>query len=842
MKTHPSLSSSNRRIGARRASLALGAALLLAWTPLTSGATEGARSLSAAGGSSKAQAYKTVAALSVELPQASDFNLRGTFPVPKGTFPRADGLVPFGVQGPDGVFYPAQMEPVSWYPKRAADGADVVEILAHVNRPAGMAPGQAAQYDIVDRPHASRSLRPTPAVSALLSQPRQILVRTRDVFGHLYELDLLYGGQSGKKILRDGRVALQFRAYGTLRPKTGNLGAPTGALSHMMGVHAYVTYWDRDDTVTLDLRFSNGASGASATPLNAPQQDMYFDSLELVVPQGWAVQQLFDDPFWGVAKTQGNQVVQPIVRPLSNGKMHIMHQRSQFHRRLVVAPSNQSAHAREVLRSAGLGFCVDGKNTQGQAYYSWWNPKTARYFPTNTRLPHLDWIPSSSVHQNLSTTLSSYENLLASGGSQGSYPILSKVLGWAHPWGVKYGGMTGGSEIYALDGVKTADAAEVDGYLVAEITHRMYVDRMPIAFYDQDGEPSRYEDWLQSNASVTYLPFNYFNVMAGSEQPPGWAGAPKFQADYVRQNNLDPNYESDLVGHSPIDQQHFIRWTRSPKVLAWLGNDALAKDDLALSAEAMFMSYTPYAVSASGYTAGSSLLADKEYATSNPGKGMAFGRGEAWSIDTVNAAYALGDPVFRMRAQSWFEEILDTVEMGQQSCTGIMQSIVSNALLGGQYHVRQAFEQALIEISFTGMLETVFKDRDPARAARMRTVLQNSIYSLVTGASWSSSQGGPWITLAVDDMNLQDSPFCGTIPPGGTSPGVEKNHSFSSLEFGMRLTQDPLFLQRSGEMMGVGPNASANTILKEFYKTYFSYLENRAPLIGALQLQATQQP
>jgi len=512
--------------------------------------------------------------------------------------------------------------------------------------------------------------------------------------------------------------------------------------------------------------------------------------------------------------------------------MHLMPKRSQFHRRLVLSPTGNDTQATEIARSAGLGFCVDGQNGQGQKLWSWWNVQTAQYFPTNNLLPDLNWIGESLVSSNQTSLLNNYENLLANGNNQGNYPIFSDVLGWAHPWGVKYGGMTGGSEIYPLDGFKAAFSSAVDGYLLTQITHRMYMDRQPIAFFNSSGDPSAVEDWLLPSP-IEHLPFNYFKILSGSDDPPNWSSSPSFQVNYVQQNGLAPPYEADLKGHAAIDQQHYIRYMRSPKVLTWLGNDAMAKEDILQSAEAMRLSYGRYPTSASGYVSGPSLLADINSVASKPGVGFAFGRGEAWSIDAVNAAYAIGSPAFRAKVLPWYSDVLDTVAAGQQSCTGIIQSIIIFSILGGQHSIRQAPEQTIIAVALTGMLETVLKDADPPSAARLQTVIQDSIYGLLTGASWHDPQGGPWISMAVDDLNPQTPPYCGYIPPGGTAPGVEKIHVHASLEFGWRLTGDPLFITRASQVMGTGQTPSA--ILVEFEKTYFSYLENRAPIIAALQ-------
>src|SRR5207302_287580 len=78
-----------------------------------------------------------VARLELAAPSTPDFVLRGTIPVPRGTFPRDDGLSPFVLRDVDGTLQPAQTEIVSRYPDDDA-GADVVEVSARVARPPGI--------------------------------------------------------------------------------------------------------------------------------------------------------------------------------------------------------------------------------------------------------------------------------------------------------------------------------------------------------------------------------------------------------------------------------------------------------------------------------------------------------------------------------------------------------------------------------------------------------------------------------------------------------------------------------------------------------------------------------
>ena len=144
---------------------------------------------------------------------------------------------------------------------------------------------------------------------------------------------------------------------------------------------------------------------------------------------------------------------------------------------------------------------------------------------------------------------------------------------------------------------------------------------------------------------------NFFLRLMKGPDPFGFDQAPTFQVDHVRGQRLNPAYEDELVAHNPIDLQHLVRYMRSAKVLAWLGNDALAKDDLLLHAELARLSYCELPNNAAGSYIPSTLYHDMQSVAQDPGRGFSFGRGEAWCVDVMSTAYSLGDAEFRSRTR-----------------------------------------------------------------------------------------------------------------------------------------------------------------------------------------------
>ncbi|HVS09066.1 MAG TPA: hypothetical protein VMS76_04260 [Planctomycetota bacterium] len=779
-----------------------------------------------ASGSIGAQA-PTVAILELGAPALTDFVLRGTLPVPARTYPRLDGLQPLAVIDSDGAIVAAQVEAVTAYP-RQSDGAAVVEVLARVKRPAGASPGDRIQYQVVEFPHPGGRPALTPAVRSLLGSKNGVLLSTRDVFGNEYEIDLLEG-KGSKRILRRGRAVLQTRQYGVMEPVAPQSGAQ-GTLPHMMGVHTYVTSISGEDVICLDLRLNNGSSGLDKNdPLDDPQAKLYFDELVVQVPAGWTVLQDLPDPFLGTPSTNGNKTVLPLVVPNNDGSMHVIGVQGQFHRRLALTLAGNEARAAAILGEAGLGFAREGSTPSGERLWSWWNPDTANYYPQRHRLPGLDHIGEGAARQKLGSDFALFSGYLASGGAQGTYPLHSGVLGWAHPWGVKYGGMTSGTEISLYDGMVVAYAASTPGYRLAQLMHRMYTDRHPVALYNKDGDPTRLAQWVITGATFSYVNMLFFLTPSPGPDPFGFNKAPTFQKDYVAQQGLQPPYESELLAHFPIDLQHLVRYTNSPKVLTWLGNDALSKDDLIQQAEISRLSYHDLPNSASGNAQVSGMLNDLQHVSAYPGTGLSFGRGEGWILDTMLCAYAIQTPAWRAEARPWFDTLTQMLRQGQSDCNGFIQSTVTSKILNGQWAARQSIEQAITEHALWGLKETVYRGVDPQKVYSIELVLKKSIHAMINYPAWVATQNGPWSHLAVGPVDPQLAPFCGYLPPGGAANGTDKSQTWSSFAYGYELTGDTTYLQRALEMAG------GSSLLPAVQAFKYDRLDKMAALLALAQ-------
>jgi hypothetical protein len=796
----------------------------------------------AAAPASPSAAAEVVGVLRVEAPATSSFLLRGTLPLPEGAWGDIGAKEPFVVLDYDGAAVPTQCEVVSRYAS-AQDGVDVAEVLARVTRPPGKKAGDKLQYEVAYQPHAVpanpgpsvaslKSVSSLPAnLKALLSNPYSIAIAARDVFGNAYvALPLL----SGKKtLLKHGPMEAELRVATSLVPAPPVSG-PQGTLPHHLGVTVYLTTNSKDSKLGIDLRFHNAHSGLDPNdPMDDPMGRLYFESITLYAPDGWFYVQDFLDPFLSlpVDLAFGYRAF-PLVSATSEG-LHGMDWQAQFHRRLMLVPDDKIVEASAQLRGAGLGFATRGASpTSGGPLWSWWNPQTARWFPQSHRLPSLEHASASELDGKLSSEFSQLQQSLQSGTATGTYPLLSKVLGHAHPYGIKYGGMTSGVEIHIYEGIQTLERASLAGYNTARIAMRMIADRMPNVLKNGDAEPSCVEDWLLPlGAGKYYVPFSCFNTPSLSGQDPfGVYAAPTFQTDYVESLGLDAPFVDELAGYDAFDLQHLIRYTRLAKMLVWLENDSLAKDDIKAQAEVFHLSYHQHYNSPGQYVQSTGLLHDLEYIAANGASGFSFGRGEGWGLDSAAAAYATGTNAWRSEHRPWLDEIAGALRDGQSACTGFIQSTLASKIFDGDLRARQIIEQAIVENALLGLIETVYRGKHAGWTADLEHTLRLSTYSMIHPMAWGPGQTSPWAYSAVGPKTEGAPPYCSLaeVPSEGHSSYMDNYQNWSSFAYGFELTGDPIFLQFAqmqigGDLPGYLLAAGADNV------------ENRAALLALVE-------
>lgn len=780
-----------------------------------------------------------IAMVEVELPDLDNFVLRATLPVPPNTWPAAQS--PAAVVDYDGTVIPAQVETVSRYADDSV-GADVIEILARVRRDPTLAPGTRTTYQVQFVPHAEPAYPSTASINDiisgpttiptnlenLLSNPANLRVLSKDVFGHTYETRPLLGANA--ELYRYGNAMTQVRTYDVMQPQSPVAGA-TGTLDHFFGVHSYLSVLKNEDILLFDVRFNAGPDGNDpSTTDDDPMGDLYFQNIEIQVPSGWVVLQDAYDPMFGNVYNGGGGKRYPIVKPIGDGTVHLMRAQRAMHRRLAIAPAAQAARAQVLLDQGGLGFAKEG-TLGGQELLSWQYAGVARYFPQAHYLPNLDHLGLSSLRATLTGEFQELRGHLENGTGESAYPLVVGNLGWAHPYGVGYGGMTGGAEIHLFQGVRTLAARSLDGYRRLMDLHRMYVDRGQPVLYHKDGRPTHIVDWLTHEATYSYVPFFFFNsVQNTGTNHFGYDAAPDFQRDYVSANTLEPAYQADLVGFQPVDTQHLVRYTRNPKALAWIGNDALSKDDLQMAAENFRLEYHEHYNSFYKHVQSSGLLSDIQEVEAHPGVGYSVGRGQGWGVDVNNAAFALSrDDSWRVERRSWFETIAQTLSDGQADCSGMIQSTVISHLFSSKYRARQSIEAAILENAILGMRKRVFEGVNAPVTAMLDDVLHDSYYGMISPMSWPASSPGPYSHLAVSSLDYV--PYCSPsqVPSDGIDGYIDNYQIWSSLAYAYELTENPQFLTMTTKML------PSNDLRGELESQGLENIYNRAAILALSQ-------
>jgi hypothetical protein len=753
-----------------------------------------------------------VAVLTVEAPASEEFLLTATVPVPAGTLTEGGLSVPLSVRNPDGVACPTQVEVVSRYP-RWEDGADVVEVLAHVRRPEGVEPGDRFEVEVGHNPHARKELITGSLAADLLNSPGALKLVAHDAFGHRYSADLLDGWanadddpeavRASTTVLRDGQVARTVRTHRVLLPEEPVSGTQA-TLPHLFGVHAYTTAWRGRNILSLDLQVHNGMDGLDpTTSVDDALTDLVFEDLQLRTPPGWQVAALVENPLHGPAANAGGWRWHRLIRARSDGKLHWFPRQGRMIRRLVVFHPTEQEAALDLLRSRWRGFVAPAENADEVECWSWWNPRTARFLAQNARLPELDHLDMAGLRSQQGTR---WGNLIQQvrEGTEGSYPFLSPALGWAHPWGVAYGGMAGGDEIWPMDGVVAAWTGSQAAYRTAQLEARCYVDRQPQSLYDLQGRPTQVEDLLVSGAQGPYVKCWFFERPNPDSDPFGFGEAPKHQNEHAQNAGLVPPYKAELEDWMHIDHQHLIRYTRNLKTLAWLGNDALSKDLLLAATEAVRLSYHQYPLTPYYQVQNSQLYARMLYVDQNPGIGFDFRRSQSWGLDAAACAYALGDAATRETLLPWFELVVGLLRDGQSTCTGNVMSAGFSEFFYQTYRLRQTFEEAFMTTLLRSLSTTVFGEADPERAAMAEQILLASATCTITPPFWDPAANKPRFRMGVGPWDGAEGEFCFNVPSDAFTEHHDSLNPLPMMAWASMLSGDELFQGRASQMLGGG--------------------------------------
>lgn len=422
------------------------------------------------------------------------------------------------------------------------------------------------------------------------------------------------------------------------------------------GFQAWFTVNADRRQVELVINWHNGSLPA--------KPDVYFTTATLDVPAGWSHTPFLPDP------TIGSQT---LVKP----DLHVLPQRMERSFRLVLHPDNEAPLV----------------ELEGWAVGDW---TRGGYMPQNIGLPDLSHtVIDLSVQKDLDFSL------LASNS-----PTLPGDIPVSHFWpaqGVKYGGMTSGTDIHHYEGVLPAVSAQSDGILSLYVEQLRYGSRQMGCIYEADGQPLRMDDYLNTDGS---RPWDiYANVFLSS--PP--KDTPFDFAD-TGSGSGTANYDPSV--YAPIDNQHMVRRTKANKALVWLTNDPLARQYCAMDAALARMTF---------YEGNGGEILPK----TSTGLGIAWGRGEAWAADIIVTAYATGKSEYRQRTANWFPSFISALERTQMP-NGLFSAMDDGKVADSppygdgttaDYWAHRSNEQILLAYALRGIQEVVGHNCGPAIAS-----------------------------------------------------------------------------------------------------------------------------
>ncbi|MFT5733322.1 MAG: hypothetical protein ACJAZN_001613 [Planctomycetota bacterium] len=784
---------------------------------------------------------RVVAKISIIAPEERSFILEATLPVPPGTFLEGQVSTPLALEIDDHEVT-TQIEVVSWYPD-PEDGADVIELIGRVRRPNDKEPGDEIEFNVIRARQAPQPFILSSQVEQLLTTPGAIRLTANDLHGNGYTADLLAKVRAGDLSVtspRRGTFIRESRSHELMVPDAGAGSGSSAPYPHLLGVHVFARSYAHQDFLALDLTLHNGVFGKSASPLDDAICDAYFDSLDIHLPTGWTMAWAIENAAYGDPRSEPAGFVQSILRPLRYGQFHNVPQQAQFNRRLIIARGATAlARGQRILTRQTRGYCVPSDTPPNQItdpeneLWSWWNPITSRFLTSNTRLPVLTHITRSAVIAELQTEYDIVHDQVRT-GREGGYPMTFPALGWAHPWGVQYGGMSGGDEIQMLPGIREAWARHPVALRLLEQHSKAYIDRQANAIYQLDGTPPILEEHIQLEGTANEYVDGYFYLKpAYSDNYFGFNQADWSMAETAYLTARVPYYEKDLKDFRPIDFAHHTRYLNPQLGLVWLANDSLAKLQLEMTSSAFRFSFHKYDNSFYNSIQGTGLLRRMLDVSAYPGRGASFGRPEAWALVGSIAHYVTTrDMPKRARMRTWLEDVARTAAAGQSACTGNPTAVAIGKAFKGAYHARQSFEVGFMLNAAHSLRTSVLDGIRPGLAAMMQDYVIQGAYSTVRAPFWNTQANAQYRVIAVRPRFLHLPEFCFTIPANGyqESPYFDRTTAMAAWAYAFEATGDGIFLQRAVEALGQSGNALVEL---ENYGTFLLY--EMAPLLSTLQ-------
>lgn len=749
--------------------------------------------------------------------EAPTYVARGTLPLGPGWTWEPD--CPFALRRNDSVY------PCQWWPVALDNDGNlaVVELAATVPGKPDLGPDpDPIEFEVVRRSDPYKFLLPDldPNLLDIVDSLGKLRLQINDSHGNIYAAPITQPLTSPDfEVEVVGRSKLVIHTDAQLQLVKA---AKPGALPRLGGIQAWITLYDSSPVAELDLRWHNATVG----PVEHMTPNVLFDSVELVMPLGMRATPRWplptSGPVYDVNLAGRTKSALPLVA--EGATPHVLRQRGNLTWRVAVHPQGVDELVEDFIARRGWGTV---RGSQG----GWQDPYSRSWLAQRTLLPDLShW--EDQMEQELEDTRTQIETAFANGTPYYYTDGGVGQMGPFHSIGVKYGGMTSGSEIFQTPGADLIWTAEPDGLFKYEALHRMVHDRQYGWFYDQAGELlTGFHLVPTSNA----LPINVFNnefLDISNNGALGFELVPDTYADVQPR----PTYEDDMLGTDPYngldqyDTQHGIRATYPSKVLVWAANDRMARHDLIAQASMWHMELHD--------GPGGRLRNIVTWGAQHPNVAGEFGRGEAWAVDGLAHWYALGTPAERTLLDPWFDTVVEALA-GIRTPLGVFYGNRTGKItdyydFNGQYAITQWFEHEILLHSLTCMLESWAPDA-PTEVTLADWLVEGTLACWNTG--WKQGTNGTYEQQAVAwmDPNLAAFATPEAIPANGTGGGPDQDQLAGPVGLALVYASPDQAVDLLSMAQAITEDPNPLMGLESLY-TYYLAIENRAPLVAWLQV------
>jgi len=579
-----------------------------------------------------------VARVKVHNPAAEalrDVVIRGALPLPADYDKPINALA----LAERGKALPTQVSVFATYPgsdaKHPVGRPEVVQLAARV----GALPAGFKEFDVValDSPvPATTTSMPLPWAAWLNAKAPPVVIEATDAFGNRYRAEPLDKARL-IETRQAGHVLIERVHQATLTP-VSEADPDKPALKRFLRVRAYLTVYTGQSRPSLALMIHNGS-------IDHPNGTMYYRDIRVGVakPMAAAVwRKRFGPAADGTITGDKDYTWIPCPPPHPDGKVFVMPQGAAGVLRMTVyAPAGKARAA--LLAENAPRFVPVPKD----ALFSWSNPATARYDAPKWPMP-----------------LRLGDNALAQADKAVAARLASPTLGWdltylrakptparramghAMPAGVAYGGMTGGSGIHYVFGVRAALTGHNGAIHMHTLLADRNFDRQHVHLFYDDGRPYTYSRHVAEANGTKVFDWPYTH-----RGWPEWRAADpacKVHAEHVKAKDLLAPEAKTLLRYMNHDDQHLSRVFDAVPA-AYLACDALNRDRLVtLGAQACWKKNIYPIRTMPKFGGWGSLFGLTRRVDAKPHAGVGMGRADGWIFHSLGWAMALSkDPRIR---------------------------------------------------------------------------------------------------------------------------------------------------------------------------------------------------